>query len=187
MTEFSKPLGEVSEITPAKNDNASKLDLSKPLDFSEQKSGEAESGSKWSAPMDFSEKKEDMAQTDITEISDKQGGRYKDLHDAGHGWNHEPPEEVHHMPSNDASDLPRDDGPAIVMDRDDHRETASCGNSKDAQEYRAKQKELINQGKFREALQMDIDDIHEKFADKYDDAIKDMLDYVDKLEEEGRV
>jgi hypothetical protein len=73
------------------------------------------------------------------------------------------------------------------MDKEDHRQTASCGNSKEAQEYRAKQKELINQGKFREALQMDIDDIHEKFGDKYDDAIAEMEEYVKKLEEEGRV
>jgi hypothetical protein len=34
---------------------------------------------------------------------------------------------------------------------------------------------------------MDIDDLHEKFGDKYDDAINEMLEYVDKLEEEGRV
>jgi hypothetical protein len=34
---------------------------------------------------------------------------------------------------------------------------------------------------------MDIDDIHEKFGDKYDDAIAEMREYVDKLKEEGRV
>lgn len=132
-------------------------------------------------------KETDNSQQDVKETKEKRGGSYKDLKDAGFGENSEPPQEVHHMPADSASDLPRDDGPAITMDKEDHRETASCGNSKEAQEYRAKQKELIEQGKFREALQMDIDDIHEKFGDKYDDAIKDMLDYVDKLEEEGRV
>lgn len=34
---------------------------------------------------------------------------------------------------------------------------------------------------------MDIDDIHEKFGDKYDDAISEMLEYVDKLEAEGKI
>ena len=41
---------------------------------------------------------------------------------------------------------------------------------------------LIDQGKFKEALQMDIDDIHDKFGDKYDEAISQMLEYVDGLE-----
>ena len=34
---------------------------------------------------------------------------------------------------------------------------------------------------------MDIDDIREKFGDKYDEAIDQMLDYVDQLEKEGKV
>ena len=34
---------------------------------------------------------------------------------------------------------------------------------------------------------MDIDDIHEKFGHKYDDAISEMLEYVDKLEAEGKI
>ena len=34
---------------------------------------------------------------------------------------------------------------------------------------------------------MDIDDIHEKFGDKYDDAIAEMMDYVDRLEQEGKL
>ena len=91
------------------------------------------------------------------------------------------------MPANSTTELERDDGPAIKMDKVDHRETASCGSSKEAREYRATQKELIEQGKFRDALQMDIDDIHEKFGDKYDDAIAQMLDYVDQLESEGKI
>lgn len=115
------------------------------------------------------------------------GGRYKDMKDEGWGHNTEPPTEVHHMPANSASELPTDDGPCIVMDYEDHRETASCGNSRETQEYRAKQKELIEQGKFREAFQMDVDDIHEKFGDKYDEAISKAEEYIDKLEKEGRV
>lgn len=126
-------------------------------------------------------------QTSYIEKYGADGGRYKDMKDEGWGHNTEPPTEVHHMPANSASELPTDDGPCIVMDYEDHRETASCGNSREAQEYRAKQKELIEQGKFREAFQMDVDDIQEKFGDKYDDAISKAEDYLDKLEKENRI
>ncbi|MFC6298080.1 hypothetical protein, partial [Pseudomonas spelaei] len=33
----------------------------------------------------------------------------------------------------------------------------------------------------KEAIQMDVDDIRSKFGDKYDKAIKQMLDYADTL------
>ena len=120
-------------------------------------------------------------QNDVKE--QKKGGKYSDVKKNTDGEK----QEVHHMPADSASNLERNDGPAIAMDKEDHRQTASCGNSKEAREYRAKQKELIDQGKFKEALQMDIDDIHEKFGDKYDDAIKEMMDYVDELEQEGKI
>jgi hypothetical protein len=122
--------------------------------------------------------------TESKEDSNFKGGRYGDLKEDGYGW---PDQEVHHIPANSVSELSREDGPAIVMDREDHRQTASCGNSQEACEYRAAQKELIDQGKFEEAVQMDIDDLHDKFGDKYDDAISDLREYVNKLEEEGRV
>lgn len=75
----------------------------------------------------------------------------------------------------------------IKMEKEDHRQTASCGSSLEAREYQANQKELIGNGNFREALQMDIDDIHEKFGSKYDEAISQMLTYVDKLETEDKI
>lgn len=109
------------------------------------------------------------------------GGSYSDVKKNSNGETHE----VHHMPADAVSYIDRDDGPAIKMEKDDHRQTASCGCSREAREYRAAQKELIDNGKFREALQMDIDDIHEKFGSKYDKAISEMLEYVDKLEAEG--
>lgn len=103
------------------------------------------------------------------------GGTYGELKDAWRGeLEKEPPHEVHHMPANDVNGLNVNDGPAIVMDKANHRQTASCGNSLEAREYRAKQGDLIKEGKFEEAMQMDIDDIHEKFGDKYDDAIAQM-------------
>lgn len=113
----------------------------------------------------------------------KNGGSYGEVFRDGEGEKYE----VHHMPADSASNLERNDGPAIRMEKEDHRQTASCGNSREAREYRAQQRELIEQGKFREALQMDIDDIHDKFGNKYDDAIKEMLEYVDKIEGEGKL
>ncbi len=131
-----------------------------------------------------SETKEDVGvKQDIYEAQEKKGGSYQEVKKTSNGDTHE----VHHMPSDSASNLEKDDGPAIKMDKEDHRQTASCGNSKEAREYREKQKELIGQGKFHEALQMDIDDIHDKFGNKYDDAISEMLDYVDHLESEGKI
>lgn len=115
---------------------------------------------------------------EITE--ELEGGAYKELPSKeGH--------EKHHMPADSTTDLPYGDGPCINMEKADHRQTASCGSSFEAQEYRAEQKKLIDNGKFKEALQMDIDDIHDKFGDKYDNAIKEMNEYVQKLEEEGKI
>jgi phosphoglycerate kinase len=91
------------------------------------------------------------------------------------------------MPADSSSNLERHEGPAIVMDYNDHKQTASCGSSREAKEYRAAQKELIDQRKFKEALQMDIDDIHDKFGDKYDEAISQMLEHVDRLEKIGKI
>lgn len=121
--------------------------------------------------------------TETDEPQEKKGGSYRDVKKTSDGETHE----VHHMPADSSTDLERDDGPAIKMEKDDHRQTASCGNSREAREYRERQRELIEQGKFREALQMDIDDLHEKFGDKYDDAIAEMLEYVDQLEKEGKI
>jgi hypothetical protein len=95
--------------------------------------------------------------------------------------------EVHHMPANDVNGLSLYDGPAIKMEAADHRQTASCGNSIEARKYRAKQKELIDSGRFKEAFRMDVKDIRSKFGSKYDTAINQALQYVNKLEREGRV
>lgn len=96
-------------------------------------------------------------------------------------------EEVHHMPADSSSPLDRRDGPAIRMDKADHRQTASCGRSKAAQQYRQKQSDLIKNGRFKDAINMDIEDIHSKFGNKYDKGISELLDYVNKLESEGKI
>lgn len=125
-------------------------------------------------------KKSEINESQMNEVK-KTGGSYGELKKEW-GWHSEPPKENHHMPSNESSYLDINDGPAIAMDYQDHKQTASWGRSREAQEYRAKQKELIDQGKFREALQMDIDDIHDKFGTKYDEGINQMLEYCKELE-----
>lgn len=111
----------------------------------------------------------------------KEGGSYRDVKKLCDGTTHE----VHHMPAKSTSFLDEFDGPAIKMDKFDHQKTASWGNSIDAKEYRKAQQELVENGNFRKALEMDIEDITSKFGDKYDNAIQEMLEYVEKLELEG--
>ncbi|WP_298532204.1 polymorphic toxin-type HINT domain-containing protein [uncultured Ruminococcus sp.] len=114
------------------------------------------------------------------------GGSYKDLKKDKDGKLYEK-EEIHHMPADNSSPLARGDGPAIRMDKADHRQTASCGRSKKAQAHRAKQKSLIQQGKFREAVKMDIKDIRSKFGNKYDKGIGEMWKYINELERNGKI
>lgn len=102
--------------------------------------------------------------------SKQKGGAFKDLENLENT-------ERHHMPSCEASNLQRDVGPAIIMDKVDHMKTASWGRSREAQEYRNKQKELIDSGNFKEAQQMDINDIRSKFGNKYDNEIREMKKY----------
>jgi hypothetical protein len=94
----------------------------------------------------------------------------------------------HHTPAKGAyeDDIPLDpdDGPAIKMDPKDHQDTASWGSSEEAREYRETQRQLIKNGKFKEAVEMDVKDIKTKFPGKYDEALKEMQDYVDKIDPE---
>ncbi|MBW4630871.1 MAG: hypothetical protein KME30_02875 [Iphinoe sp. HA4291-MV1] len=114
------------------------------------------------------------------------GGYYRAIKKAnqrrGGEVNHIPPKSAYKgiIPLNESK------GSAIWMEKADHRKTASWGNSKEARVYRAIQKELISQNKFREALKMDINDICSKFGNKYDQAIKQALKYVDKIEKNGK-
>lgn len=158
---------------------AAKFDPKKPLEVGKtQKAEKTTFDAK--KPLDINEKPaNDKEKID----GEKLGGSYKEVKKNANGETHE----VHHMPPDCATELRRDDGPAIKMEKAEHRQTASCGLSPEAREYQKKQRELCEQGKFREALQNDIDDIREKFKDKYDKAIEQMLEYVDKLEKEGKI
>lgn len=85
------------------------------------------------------------------------------------------------MPADSISPLSRGDGPAIRMETADHRRTASWGRSRAAQAYRAEQQRLINEGRFRDAIEMDVRDIRSKFGNKYDAAIEEMMQYVNTI------
>ncbi|WP_423815694.1 hemagglutinin repeat-containing protein, partial [Pseudomonas koreensis] len=74
------------------------------------------------------------------------------------------------------------DGPAIKMDPEDHKNTASFGRSEEAKAYRDKQQALLEEGRLMDAIQMDINDIRSKFGNKYDEGIKQMLEYASKLD-----
>lgn len=113
----------------------------------------------------------------------KEGGSYRDVKKLCDGTTHE----VHHMPAKSSSFLDELDGPAIKMDKFDHQQTASWGNSIEAREYRKMQQELVENGNFRKAIELDIEDITSKFPGKYDGAIKEMLEYVNKLELGGLI
>jgi hypothetical protein len=111
------------------------------------------------------------------------GGAHKDME----AWGGE----RNHIPADDATKIPRDRGPAIWMERNDHLQLNSTGNRRfkpttkylitSAEEWRAVQRDLCRRGKVMDAVQMDIDDIQSKFGHKYDQGIQEMLDYIRTL------
>ena len=87
----------------------------------------------------------------------------------------------HHTPADSVSPHSTNKGPTVRIETEDHMQTASWGRSKKAIAYRNKQKELIDQNKFEEAQQMDIDNLRNLFSDKYDKGIQQMIEYTKKL------
>jgi hypothetical protein len=83
--------------------------------------------------------------------------------------------QVHHTPAAKVTPYDYRKAPSVWMETADHHKTASWGRSKAAQAYRDKQDALINSGKLRAAIQMDIDDIRSKFGNKYEANIRQML------------
>lgn len=81
------------------------------------------------------------------------------------------------MPADSVSPIPRDRGPAIQMDPLEHRQTSSWGRSAAAQAYRQQIKELIDAGRMRDAMAVEIKDVRRLFGTKYIPAIREMLDY----------
>ena len=103
------------------------------------------------------------------------GGSFKDV-DATRG-----PDEVgHHMPQNAYNKtigVSRNDGPALLMSREDHALTRSfAGRGK------ATMKEDIELSA-RQRMAKDLWDIKNKFGTKYNEGIKQMLEYIETLPE----
>ena len=102
----------------------------------------------------------------------KGGGSYSSVRSSNIGG------EVHHTPANSINGLSHGEGPSIWMETTDHRMTSSHGwQGKEGALYRQTQLNLINQGKFADTIQMDIDDIQSSFGSEYDSSINEMLDY----------
>jgi RHS repeat-associated protein len=91
----------------------------------------------------------------------------------------------HHMPARSISPLDAEKGPAIKMEREEHRLTSSYGSGPGAVEYRAKIKEMIDKGEWRQALATEIRDVRRVAGAKYNQAIKEMLEYARTLKETG--
>lgn len=93
----------------------------------------------------------------------------------------------HHMPADDASPLPKRDGPAIQMHPDDHRLTKSNGSAKGSAKYRQSIEVLLGSGKWRDAMIKEIKDIRRiqnmiGEPGKYNEAMLEMLRYFRCLE-----
>jgi RHS repeat-associated protein len=91
--------------------------------------------------------------------------------------------EINHVPAKATylnlglpTDLKESTGPSMRMEYDDHRNFISTGSGRASDLWRAKQTDLIKQGKFDEAMKMDIDEIRRVHGTKYDAAIKEMVD-----------
>lgn len=99
----------------------------------------------------------------------------------------------HHMPADSVTDLPRSWGPAIQMLPRDHWLTGSNGRKGlEAELFRDELQDLIDQGRWRDALAKDIRDARSvaRAADdptRYNEAIREMLAYNKCLEQHGIV
>jgi filamentous hemagglutinin len=72
------------------------------------------------------------------------------------------------------------------MEPPHHLSTSSHGTKgADGVRWRAIQKALIDQGNFGEAMQKDIDDIRARYGNKYDEAIREMIQSLDPWMREG--
>ncbi|MBZ9594685.1 hypothetical protein K7B06_06150 [Streptomyces erythrochromogenes] len=100
------------------------------------------------------------------------GGWYGALQPSGAG------KEINHVPAKaplkKSTGISAHSGPAIRMDYDDHRAVYSTGYGLPSQAWHMRQKELLDAGDLRGAIQMDVDDIRSRFGNKYDEAIVEM-------------
>ena len=67
--------------------------------------------------------------------------------------------DAHHLPANSATNIAKGKGPTIQMLAEDHRNTSSWGNSKEAKAYRQQVKQLMEAKQGRKALALEIRDV----------------------------
>lgn len=113
----------------------------------------------------------------------QEGGKYSDLKKLADGDF----ENVHHMPANSVNGLSPSQGSSIIMDAEDHTLTASFNNKPGSTAFRLQQKKLIESGRYMDAFEMDVDNLHALFGSKYDVAIEKAEKYVLSLIEKGVV
>lgn len=85
--------------------------------------------------------------------------------------------EKHHMPADSISPFSRAKGPSIQMDKADHALTSSYGSSNAAREYREGVKDMLDAGRWRDAMAQEIRDVRAIAGAKYNSAIREMLNY----------
>lgn len=89
----------------------------------------------------------------------------------------------HHMPARTVSGLGVDPGPAIKMAPADHARTSSNGKRPGNQQYRQLLKDMIDDGRMRDAMATEVRDVRKaaQFVSanmrKYNQAMQQMLDY----------
>ncbi|MDQ1008818.1 hypothetical protein QFZ82_003303 [Streptomyces sp. V4I23] len=89
------------------------------------------------------------------------------------------PQEINHMPQ-DASTgtaISYGKGPAIQMDKADHRQVWSTGqgNRPEPKAWKMMQTDLVRSGRIDDAMMNDINDVITRFPGKYNNAIGDMI------------
>ena len=94
--------------------------------------------------------------------------------------------DVHHIISAEALSatglLSYNTAPCIRMLKSDHLDTKSYGRYKSSADYRKKQIELIQQGRIKDVIIEEINTIRLLFGSRYDREIKEMLKFVNRLE-----
>lgn len=76
------------------------------------------------------------------------------------------------------------EGPCIRIEIEDHKSTRSYKKSNMLEDkYFVKQLKYLENNNIRAAVEMEISDLRNKFGSKYDDAFKEVMEYVSKLEE----
>ncbi|MFG1805844.1 polymorphic toxin-type HINT domain-containing protein [Streptomyces sp. NPDC049040] len=89
------------------------------------------------------------------------------------------PQEINHMPqdASTGSAISYGKGPAIRMEKADHRQVWSTGQGSRAEPkaWRMMQTDLVNSGRIDAAMMNDINDVLTRFPGKYNNAIGDMI------------